>query len=378
MLLEALRVGAPISGEEGVRILNPGFANAISPAARAVVRARGLMPSRVREVYWITGRPGNGKTQSLHQFIYQLPKLEGAGKYAFAALNFDREPEARRLEALVPALVRHSLAGGLITEVHEVSQHILQGSAADETAKESISFGIDILSQLAGLPAISLFATAGLKQLLGIIRAREWYIKKKLSKKWSANPQLLELLNGWVRYVLSPTPDREEEFTDILRRLNNTGNLFDLFCFALAQARYSTLVLVFDEVDAGSLTSLKPLWDVPDHYSGFYHELNLVFVISAKENVRERAEDDEALRRRFCSTIEGHHQLTGPRINALGNDDFDHVVKKVEELLNDAHYLRRAGFNQQVLTELRRELSEQAVISWQILWERVINVMVSL
>jgi hypothetical protein len=94
-LLEALAAGQPITGAEGLLVLSPTFAEAIASASKAVKRARGLMPSGVREVYWITGRPGNGKTQSLRQFALELLKIKGAGKYAHAYLDFDKEPAAR-------------------------------------------------------------------------------------------------------------------------------------------------------------------------------------------------------------------------------------------------------------------------------------------
>ncbi|MDQ3917128.1 MAG: hypothetical protein M3348_01380 [Acidobacteriota bacterium] len=377
-ILESLRAGSPINGDEGQQILSERLNEAIRAATRAVERARGLLPSRIREAYWITGKPGNGKTQSLNQLAYSLPNLKGAGKYAYAILNFDKEPEARRPEGIVPSVVRHTLAANVIKQVQEVRDVILKGSAADETVKTSVGFGIDVVTGLAGMPSPALFATAGIKKAFSALRGREWYVKRQLRKKWSSNPQLLELLNSWIRYILSPTPDRENEFSTTLRRLTTTGILFDLFCFALEKAGYSALVLAFDEVNEATLSSIKPLWDRPDRNGDRpYHELNMILVISSTDSVRAYAEADEALRRRFCATDDGLYLLNGPHFNTSGEDDFDHVVKKVRELRAAAPNLLKRE-DKQEMSDLRAELSARNDVTWQVLWSRVISLMTDL
>jgi hypothetical protein len=254
----------------------------------------------------------------------------------------------------------------------------LKGSSADETVKTSVGFGVDVVTGLAGMPSPALFATAGVKRLLSTIRAREWYVKKKLREKWSSNPQLLELLNSWIRYILSPTPDRENELTGTLGRLNANGVLFDLFCFALEKAGYSALVLAFDELNETTLLSIKQLWDRPDRNGDRpYHELNLILVISATDAVRAHAEADDALRRRFCATEDGHYQLAGPHFDNSGNDDFDHVVRKVRELRAGAPNLWRIE-DKQELSDLHAELSARDDVTWQVLWSRVIGLMTDL
>jgi hypothetical protein len=160
-----------------------------------------------------------------------------------------------------------------------------------------------------------------------------------------------------------------------LTRLATQGSLFDTFCFALQKANYSTLVLALDEVDSAALDSLKPLWDPPDPSSPLHHDLNIVLVIAAKQNVRERAEGNEALKRRFCRTLDGHYHLAGPRLDKSGNDDFKHVVDKVESLLQRASALRRKGLTpeRRELQELRDKLDKSTDPSWQMLWEGVIR-----
>jgi hypothetical protein len=364
-LLEALVAGQPINGSEGYIILNSRFTDAISSASAAVSKARGLKPSRVKEVHWLTGRPGNGKTQSLRQFTYQLPRIEGAGKYAYAHVDFDKEPAARQPEALIPAIVRHCLAAGVVKEIEEVCDRVIRQKAADDRIKGSAAFGIDVASSLAGVPAPSLFVDPAYKHISAWFRRRDAYIRKKVAEQWPENPHLVEFMTAWVRYILEPVHRRGEEFASVLTRLTTQGDLFDLFCFALQSADYGTLVLVFDEVDRVALTSLKPLWDPPEPGSPFYHELNMVLIIAAKEGVWVQANANEALARRFCRTVDGYYDLSGPQVDVSGNDDFEHVVSTVDQLLREAPYLRKKGVDREgpEIRELRATISRENRLS---------------
>jgi hypothetical protein len=382
-LLEALRSGDPVNGDEGARILHSDYSDAINNAHNEVRRACARGPDRIRRAYWITGKPGNGKTQSLRQFRHRLPELKGSGKYAIASVEFDKEPAARRPQALAPSIVRHSLSGTVGSEVEHVRDRILRGSPADETMKKSVAFGIDVISGVVGIPSLSLFIGGPMRRIYSYVRGREGYIKRQLRKTWSSNTQLLELLTGWMRYVLEPTKaEREREFSSILTRLAANGDLFDLYCFALEEADYDVLILSLDEVDGVALDSLKPLWDRPERGGDRpYHELNLILVIAAKEGVREEGEGDDALHRRFYSTEGGHFELPGPPINyQSGNDAVDYVVEQVEALLSDAPYLRRGnsrGDGHLTSEHLRTTLPKED-ITWHDLWQHAINKMVNL
>ncbi len=380
-VIEALRVGEPINGEEGDGVLSESYQDAINAASRAVEEARGVGLSRKRQVYWITGPPGNGKTQSIRQLTFQLPTLRGAGKYAFAVIDFDKEPAARQPEALIPAIVRRTLSSGVLSEVNDVTNKLLKDTGEEDKTKERIAFGVDVISHFTGLPPISLFAVSGIKKILKYVHRREWYIKRELRKRWSANPQLLEFLSSWVRYVLNPTKN-EQPFSLALNRLARDGNLFDLFCFALSKADYSTLVLIFDEVNQVALENLKPIWDPPERNTNrFYNEINLIMVLSAYESVYATVESNAALQRRFCSTPGGHFQLAGPAITQAGvNDDMTHVIATVGELLKGTPYRRRVSKRDldQSINDLRRVLCQRDDVTWQDLWEKVIDVMVDL
>ena len=85
-VLEALRAGEAINGEEGERILHDRYTDATNPAHNEVRRARGCGPARICSMYSFTGRPGNGKTQTLRQFTFTLPS-ENLAHEAIAAFS---------------------------------------------------------------------------------------------------------------------------------------------------------------------------------------------------------------------------------------------------------------------------------------------------
>lgn len=377
-LLKALYGGQPIPGEECHRLLSPGAANALADVARAVSEARSQVASGTRVTFWITGRPGDGKTQSLRQLIYVLPQADRAGKYALAAIDLDKELDARR-SGLVPAVVRKFVFAGIaVGGLAEARTAATQGQSADTENAESVAFGADVLASLSGVPPVALLASRGFRLLLKWVRVQGWYIRSRLRKRWPSNPQVVEFLGAWADYVLAPTRPGHVEFEDYLRRLASTDRLFSLFGYALQNSDYTTLVLACDEVTGDALKSLKMLWDPPvDPDRAVEHRLNLVFVLAAPDWVYQDAMSDAALKRRFCDPPCGRSQLPGP--NFKTPDDFDHVVQKVDELLRDAVHLRKKSVPKADLDDLRDELSRsKRHVTWQELWREVIQRMANL
>ena len=373
-ILESLREGAPLPAAQAKDILSPSFAAAIIAPTSAVVRARGLGLIRLREFYWLTGRPGSGKTQALTQFVAQLPRLEGAGKYAFAALQIDQEGEAAISGGLAYSIVRHALAGEAVPEIGAVATKILRGSDVDSTVRESVGFGVDVIAGAAGLPPASLFASVGVRKLISWVRATGPYVRAKLRERWAGQPEALELLVEWVRYVLRPNSTNRARFEQVLLRLSGQADLFGLFCRLLESAGYSTLVIVLDEVNPSSLRGVKALWDRPVADKGSHtYSLNLVVVLAAQDDVRTYAERDEVLCRRLCATDDGHFHLPGAIVqNMDSDDDFAHVARVVREILTEAPYLQRRD-GEQHLGRLRQVLSSSSPVTWQRLWKEVID-----
>jgi hypothetical protein len=261
-LLRALYTGQPISGDEGRRLLTAATGQAIAAATAAISAARGRVPNRERAAFWITGQPGNGKTQSLKQLVAQLPTTPGVGKYALATIDFDKEPDARRHTGLVPAIVRQCVFSGVaIGGLDEARKAAREGKGTDPSRIEAWAFGADVVGSLAGLPPVSLLASRGFKWFLGWLRPQGWYIRRNLRKQWGDDPQVVEFLGAWADYLLMPTRDGEAQFAEYLSKLATTNRLFDLFGFALQKSGYTTVALVFDEVTNDAVNSLKALWD---------------------------------------------------------------------------------------------------------------------
>lgn len=208
-------------------------------------------------------------------------------------------------------------------------------------------------------------------------RSQEGYIRKKISRRWSTNPQLLDLLTGWTSYLIEPSAEHAEEFARVLQRLANQGILFDLFCFALEKAGYSTLVIACDELDMAAMASLKTLWDPPSSAGNpFFNNLNIILVLFAKESILQQVQHDEALKRRFCRTKDAHYRLSGPVVGAIDAvDDFDHVAKTVRTMIYSAPQLKKKETD---LSVLRAQLANRSDLTWHILWETVIRASVEL
>jgi hypothetical protein len=210
------------------------------------------------------------------------------------------------------------------------------------------------------------------------VRSQTKYIRRSLRKKYPLNPLLVEFLTAWAKYVLNPTPKEEEIFENHLTKLNHSNLLFDLFDYALKKSDYTTLVIACDEVTIDALMSLKTLWDPQLKSAGFevQQRLNVVFVLAAQDIIWQTANDVAALQRRFCVPPKNRIKLPGPSVQPMvTSDDFTHVVGKVNEMLKDAPQLNKNATDED-LESLRDRLSG-ANVTWQVLWQQVIDVMVA-
>lgn len=386
-LLRLLQTGLPIAGEDARRLVSQASNRAIADAVAAVNQARGRMANGEKAAFWITGRPGNGKTQSLRQLVYQLPRMPGLGKYALALIDFGQQPDARRPFGLVKAIIQQCMVAGVaVGELEEARRAATASSPQASERIEALAFGFDVLAGLSGLPPVSLVASRTMRAALKLPGVQKWWTHKKFKKRWASHPQLVEFLAAWTHYLLSPTPSAEGEIDSYLGKLASTNRLLDLFGYALQTSQYTTLVLAFDEVSFDALAALKTLWDPPiNPIPTLEQRLNIVFVLAAPDSVYQEAERDSALRRRFCDPPSGRSQLSGPTVNAAtASDDFTHVTGRLEELLREAEYLRNTSMSPGDLQSLRQRLADEATrpppepndLTWQRLWREVISVMV--
>jgi hypothetical protein len=271
------------------------------------------------------------------------------------------------------------LFNGVAKGLNEGTFEAAQQGQTDPKLVESIALGIDVVANLVGVRSFSLLASRGLKRLLKYECIQNRLIRRKLGRKYATNPQLVDFLGAWAHYIRKPSLERERDFRDHLNRLDSTNKLFDIFAFALQQSKYKTLVLAIDELTRNAVDKLKILWDPPVTATGdLQHSLNLVFVLACMDWVRDDVVKDASLRRRFCDPPCGHYEHHGPKISSTDcEDDFRHVVRKVQSLLVRSEYMRKPEAEGQ-LDALRRRLASQGDMTWQMLWHAVISVLVKL
>lgn len=372
-ILESLKTGQPVTGQIGSEILHTKYRNKISAPMREIHRAIGLNPSRKRKVYWIQGLPGNGKTQLLTQCMNAIPQLGCAGKYSCLFLKFDEMGSARDRKILIQTIIMNSFINNNLEEVNKVCSKILK-DGINKNIENDIAFGVDVISGLAQIPSASLFAVSGIKRIRNWFVRREKYIIGKL-RRWFKDPNILELLHAWIKYILKPTSLHGEDLQKTLDRLSSQVDLFKLFCYLLQKANYSTIILIFDEMDIVALKTLKTLWDPPiDESKKYYHNMNIIMLLSSQNEVWENAMQDKQLRRRFCKN--NSIELTGPHISIDDRQDFDHIVNYVDSLLNCAPQLRlKTVMDANVdLEDYYNDLADSNP-SWQDIWEGVIDIL---
>jgi len=140
-------------------------------------------------------------------------------------------------------------------------------------------------------------------------------------------------------------------------------------------------VLILDEVDNVTIDSLKPIWDPRWHPNEIEASqgMNLIFVLSAQDQVMEEVSNDAALYRRFFNTQNGNIQLLGPEVRDHGNDDIEHIVFTLDKLLSEYPEYRKKTETalEDVIIELRSEFRNRSA-TWQELWRAAIEKMTDL
>lgn len=372
-ILESLKIGKPIGGEAGSQILSSSYKRAIAPVIKSILQAQGNGLIGGRDVFWVYGKPGNGKTQTLKQLVYVIPSRSAVAKFAYVVIDLDKKPEAQQSESLIPVIVRATLSSKAINDVEKIQTKITEVTPTEE----NLSFAIDIISELAQVSALKLFLGFGIHRIFQFFRSREGYIKSVLKKQWGNSPELLRLLTAWLQYTLKPSLENSEKLDTLLKDLASHGVLFSTFKFALEKAGYSTLVIILDEVKNVTIHSLKTLWD-PEDDDENSTGLNLIFVLSAQEEVIKEIRANEALERRFFRTPNGIIQLSGPEIKEHGEDDIEHAVFTIDKFLSDYPEYRSAETNlENTINELRNEFLDQDK-TWQDLWQAVMRKLTTL
>ncbi len=378
-VLNALASGHPVVDVATGIFRDGACRGAVATISERVIGANGAGPRQEWGMFWIIGGPGNGKTQTLLEVgrrVCDVGQSTGNNKFVVVHVDFSVGPtQVGTPSGLQAAIVQHSLAGNAPSgEVFDIAQRITLKSHM-ETAIGPVSLGIDVLSALAGCP-VGLGTPTGwaLKKGVRFARLSKWYIKRALTKRLGNQGELLELLLQWSHYVLRPTSERKMKFDLSLRDIARSEILFDLYCYALEQAGYASIVIFLDEVRVGHLELLRQLWERPlGSDIRPRHRLNIFVVCAAEKEVFNTVKTKPLLCRRLAAETEHRFYLRGPSIPlaAVSSDDFEHVRSKIQYLFELAQLPKREVSDSE-LNRMRKKLSKlKGKVKWDDLWRKM-------
>ena len=218
----------------------------------------------------------------------------------------------------------------------------------------------------------------------GQVHLRDAALRGTLAKHGITDREASDLILHWVRYATDPTEGRWRNLHDAFQRLASRGALFTVLCHVLAACGYSTLVLLFDEVDRimegiKSTKGFERLWDKPHDGDPYFHKLNIVFVMAASNPVDELRDETRysGFSRRFMGTPEvpaKEFRLPTPQVRPLAgqNDDFAHAVQTITGLIGTLTNVKPIEVSAEDELALRQTLLAPGnELTWHRLWAAV-------
>lgn len=335
-ILRSLNAGKVISGSAATHAFGRSVEDPIHAALRFIFKnQQPIDGGAIRQTFWITGQPGNGKSQSLNHFIHLLPKLDSQKKYAVSYFDLGQRSDAKRHDGIALAIVRKLLLEGIgVPGLKERWIDAIQNKPfRGQGNVENLAFAADCLCILTGTSpsAFTISVNRFYRALQTLLPCRRWRIKAKIAEKYCNNPEMVSLLNAWTDYFLNPSK-YESDLVAVLSRLNDRGSLFNLFCSAMHDSGYTTLVLVFDEVTDDAVAGFKKIWDL----KADSNPINIVFLLASPNDVWERIDANQSFQRRFCVSPNLRVEIPAPDVTECRQ-----AVEKIESLLSIVPHLRR-------------------------------------
>jgi hypothetical protein len=200
------------------------------------------------------------------------------------------------------------------------------------------------------------------------------------------SPDAITLLTLWIQYSYQPDQKKWKKLEDVFQGLADKEILFPILCFTLQATGYSTLILLFDEVDqliggANLTRALERLWDPPKESDLYNHKLTVFFILAGTRKTRDLKDEDTyaGFSRRFKGSEtspakEYVLQLPSVTPDKNANDDYTHAMNKVKELLSgltDAPDHVRSTEKELALRQKLAVRSENGELTWYELWAAV-------
>ena len=359
-------------------------------------RQRGKISSR--EAIWIIGSRGGGKTERLISLENQLlveEFKEGYGKSAIASINLKDRPQAQIQEGLQSYIFTKILATSsssskdAITKFVQFQKDCFQ---IDQVQENFISTGFDILFSILNIsvPGLSTIVSIAGTGLFSNIKSRYSLrrnaIKRHLESHSITDRVVVELIIRWIKYSVKPTESNWSVFYDYFQRLASEGSLFKILCQVLDKSGFSTLILLFDEVDRltegiGLTQAFERLWDTPKTDDPLCHKVNIIFVLAVSNPVDILRDETKysGFSRRFMGTAIVPAQqfiLNTPRVNEATNynDDCSHAMGIIRSLIGRLTGVHMPKVSNEEELDLRKRLvrlSNENKLTWHELWAAV-------
>lgn len=397
-ILGRLKSGEPLGSIDTFGVLRPITHDAKRNIKNLVNISRKEGRTARREIIWITAQRGGGKTEALAAIEKELlveNYAEGFGKSIVVPVDLKQVSQSTTgsgLQAIIFEKATTTSSSPFKQKIDELTRYLTTGEQSQKARENLIGLGVDVALSLANVAApgvstgVTLLGTGAVGGLIRRWKLREKNIQKLLREKGIISPEAISLLTKWIRYSIQPDQEHWKELEQVFQPLADREILFPILCIALQASGYSTIVLLFDEVDQllGGTTltrAFERLWDPPKESDYYNHKLNIFFILAGTAKVDDLKNEElyAGFSRRFMGAKTAPitiNELSPPSVHRELNinDDCAHAMSKVRELLGGLTEASTRNISPEEEIELRRdlaELSDKEQLTWYDLWAAV-------
>lgn len=397
-VLNRLKSGGYLGRIDTFGMLRPIANEARRNIGELVSQSRKEGPRGNRVINWVVAPRGGGKTEALAAIERSLlveNYLEGSKKSIVVPVDLkeiSQRTTGPGLQAVIFEKATTTSSSPFKQKIDEFTQNLTGESPTQKIRENVIGLGVDVGLTLANVSVpgvgtgISLLGTGLLNSINRRLKFREKNIHKMLRAKGITSPDALTLLTLWIKYSYQPDQEKWDKLNRVFQRLAEKETLFHILCFTLQATGYSTVVLLFDEVDqlvgGTNLTrALERLWDPPKESDLYNHKVTIFFILAGTAKINDLKNEDTyaGFSRRFmgAKTVPvTTYNLKPPSIqeDLNANDDCAHAINKIKELLGNLVDAPSRTISQAKELELRKSLADQShagKLTWYDLWAAV-------
>lgn len=397
-VLNRLKSGEYLGRMDSFGVLRPIAIEARKNINNLVSNSRQEGPRGNRVINWIVAPRGGGKTETLTAIENGLlveNYAEGSKKSIVVPVDLKQVSQTTTgsgLQAIIFEKATTTSSSPFKQRIDAFSQYMTGETPTQKIRENMIGLGVDVGLTLAevSMPGvgtgISLLGVGVVDRVKRRLKLREKNIHKMLRSKGITSPDAITLLTRWIKYSYEPDQEKWQRLEAVFQRLADEEILFPILCFTLQATGYSTIVLLFDEVDqlvgGTNLTrALERLWDPPKESDLYNHKITIFFIMAGTARTDDLKNENTyaGFSRRFMGskTVPVTTYTLNPpsvREDLNANDDCAHAISKVKELLGNFAGAPGRTISQAKELELRKSLAAQAQagrLTWYDLWSAV-------